>query len=203
MPVHCFAGSWQNMATRKTTGKIPMSIMAVTLLLFFWRLHVAHGITGGVETKGEALVWTVAIGDARTPTADHRCIGTLLSNEWILTTASCLKNFSVPDLRVYAGCRKGSTKSCSQTLSVEKTFLHPCFNNSGRATDQTATSMKASDIALMKLLAPGVAVGGKTRFPLLDKVVNGAYTTPADSATISGWGITGYDLIQCYSDAHT
>ena len=41
--------------------------------------------------------------------------------------------------------------------------------------------MQQNDIALLRLQAPGVAVGGKTRFPLLDKVIDGAYLTPMDN----------------------
>ena len=52
---------------------------------------------------------------------------------------------------------------------AEKTLLHPCFKNTSNSTMSLA--LRGDDIALVKLQAPGVAVGSQTKFPLLDTVL--------------------------------
>ena len=161
------------------------------LLCFLCLCRTSDAIFGGANATGSKLVYTVAIGNSIVGGGSHACVGTLLSNQWVVTTASCVSGIPSIDMAIHAGCESGATSTCSQVVYAEKTLLHPCFKNTSNSTMSLA--LRGDDIALVKLQAPGVAVGSQTKFPLLDTVLGGAYTTPADTGFINGWGITGYD----------
>ena len=218
---------WKNNNKKNRNNKISQNMMIHTLFIIFaYLIPVTYGISGGKNsTSGDFLVWTVSIGVSTPPSSPPTslqnsnnnnnnnipssksttlCTGTLLSNEWVLTTSSCLNKLlsqsnsdknneniggNIHSLRIYAGCIGGPTTSCSQILSGSKIYKHPCYDG----TNVTEPSLQQNDMALLKLQAPGVAVGSQTHFPLLDKLVDGAYLTPADNAIVSGWGHTGYN----------
>ena len=77
------------------------------------------------------------------------CAGTLLNRKWIITTATCITQAQTSsDLRVFAGCRAGAAANCSSVHHVASMYIHPCF---------TASS-GSNDIALIRLMAPGVTM---------------------------------------------
>ena len=111
-------------------------------------IPIAQAIRGGTNSTKDFTVWTVTIGASVTSDSPQvielvcntgsktlLCTGTVLSNEWVLTTTSCLSSLTSQDggihvnnLRVYAGCADGpNQKTCSQVLSGSKIYKHPCY----------------------------------------------------------------------------
>ena len=131
-------------------------------------------------TASAAPSWIVSIGYS-TASSTH-CTGTLLNKEWLVTTAECVRRESESnDLRVFAGCSAGSTTNCTSVHHVASTYLHPCFR---------ASSPGSSDVALVRLMAPGVVTGSSTRFPVLPPSGVSEYTGVGETAVAYGWGAT-------------
>ena len=124
-------------------------------------IPIAQAIRGGTNSTKDFTVWTVTIGASVTSDSPQvlnsfatrsktlLCTGTLLSNEWVLTTTSCLSSLTSQDggihvnnLRVYAGCADGPTKACSQVLSGSKIYKHPCYEG----VNSTEPAMQKNDI---------------------------------------------------------
>jgi secreted trypsin-like serine protease len=128
--------------------------------------------------------WIVSIGYSNA-TSTH-CAGTLLTKEWIVTTADCIKYYSTRDtstsnnLRVFAGCSAGATSNCSSVHHVASVFRHPCYDGT-----------HSNNLAMIRLMSPGVTMGRATRYPALPR--NGKndvrdYISTTDHAVVYGWG---------------
>ena len=95
-------------------------------------------IIGGETADADAWAWTVAISIDN----EFTCGGSILSSEWIITTARCVDGFSASQIVVYAGSDTLSPEP--KVLRVSHVIQHPFYN----------AYTFANDIALLRLESP-------------------------------------------------
>ncbi len=94
---------------------------------------IQPSIVGGLETDIQSFPWVVAIVSSQMPDAyaGHRCGGSLVASDWVLTSAHCVFNGDVlvsPDeLWVLAGQADLSGHS-GQTVQIAAVLSHPAFD---------------------------------------------------------------------------
>ncbi|KAJ1522404.1 hypothetical protein ONE63_002692 [Megalurothrips usitatus] len=109
----------------------------------------------------------------------HRCAGTLVSNDWVLTTATCTQG--VWFLRVAAGkVDLKHTEDGEQELAVSKTVVHPDFKRATKSSWQ-------SDVALLRTNTPFQYSANvrPARLPLAE-----FDTSSGGALLVTGWGVS-------------
>ena len=147
-------------------------------------------IIGGSNTTIDQQPWQVFLtGNANN---NDRCGGVILSANWILTAAHCVKNrVSNPSLlKIYAGVtnvQPGNVNPLPGAITAAQVILHKDYDS----------DTQANDIALVRLATPLIFNGDiqPIRFD------GGTGITNAGTmATFAGWGVigkeNGYDVYQ-------
>ncbi|XP_065340681.1 trypsin-1-like [Cloeon dipterum] len=128
-------------------------------------------IVGGTEVAKNEIPWQVSIQFNNNN--DHWCGGSIISEEFIVTTARC-STYDLRDMHVVAGtlewAKPGSVHNVTEIINSPEWTLGP-----------------DSDISLWRVNPPFTfdASTNIVRLP-----AQGAQSTPGTVMTVSGWGIT-------------
>nr|WBW70046.1 venom protein [Lampona murina] len=143
-------------------------------------------IVGGSRVKAGAHPWMVSLlYDDGNNNFNHRCGGSILNENWIITAAHCLYNFEdnsiledPSNVMVLAGLHRQSKKKSRyvQVLQVSKFVIHEKYDPKDYI----------NDIALLKTARP-IDIAGSNGY------VNGiclpeTNNYPVGNAVVAGWG---------------
>ncbi|KAG1927248.1 serine protease 60.2 [Pimephales promelas] len=138
-------------------------------------------IVGGNDAAEGLRPWMVGLNEV---TGEHFCGGSLITNEWVLTAAHCVKGIDKSDMRVLLGKRtkmlQVDTKQNPHAIerTIKDIFPHPDYDS----------STYDNDIALLHL-------SSKVEFndhikPMVLAAENSVFATKTNSL-ITGWGDIG------------
>ncbi|XP_009980441.1 PREDICTED: transmembrane protease serine 5-like [Tauraco erythrolophus] len=142
----------------------------------------AARVVGGTEVPLGRWPWQVSVYHG----AQHRCGGSVLAREWIVTAAHCVHSYRrLPTSAwlVFAGVITHSLIKQEAGVSVKKIIYHPLYNDNSLDYD----------IALMKLQVPlnfSDAIRAVCLPPSHQDLFQGA------QCWVSGWGYTRPDQAQ-------
>jgi hypothetical protein len=90
---------------------------------------------------------------------EHYCVGTILSNRWVMTVANCFDNDrDKSELRVYVG--SASLTDSTQFYKVKEVITHPLFV--ARKLDYDIALLKTKTIPMIAgIVAPLQLIGGR------------------------------------------
>ncbi len=142
--------------------------------------EIEPSVVGGIEADFQSFPWVVSISSSQAPDAysGHRCGGTLIAKEWVLTSAHCVfdgTNLVDPGiLRVLAG--QGDLSGIpGQFAQIAEVLPHPEFN----------LETGDFDIALIRLASELEYERAIITFQ--DPLILAEANTPV---TVIGWGST-------------
>ncbi len=137
-------------------------------------------VVGGTEADFQSFPWVVSVNSSQAPDAysGHKCGGTLIAKEWVLTSAHCVFDganlISLGFLRVLAGQGDLSGNS-GQFVEIAEVLPHPEFD----------VETGDFDIALIRLTSE--LEYERAVIPFLDPRRLVEVNTPV---TVIGWGST-------------
>ncbi|XP_066942679.1 transmembrane protease serine 9-like [Macrobrachium rosenbergii] len=134
-------------------------------------------IVGGQPTTVHEYPWQVALTTSSRPF----CGGSIISKQWILTAAHCVRGSSPSDFTVVIGEHDWSTTSettATERRQVSNIIVHPQYNS----------ATLDNDMALLKLSSP-------ISFPSDNKIAPVCLPDPNNDyanvdAIVTGWGTT-------------
>merc|ERR1712002_103384 len=139
-------------------------------------------INGGEEVDMHESPWTVGL-KANHADQSMMCTGTIISRDWVLTSASCVMNMDVYDLLIVTG-----EHDINDTDETDKTAYYPASMIKCNPDYNDTTG--ENDIALVKSMFP---------FYFKDEVSPICLPPPDDTETyedfeaeVAGWGETDY-----------
>jgi len=142
-------------------------------------------VRGGFCTENGAVPWTVQIQVKQNGKYVHRCGGSLLSDQFVLTACHCFGAVKDKDMIVVLGQDdlNNSADPGEVAFQVEKYWLHGDFQKDGPYSH---------DLALIKLKKKGDGCGARFTPTVSPICLPSPYTTFADNTTciVSGWGKT-------------
>ncbi|XP_044739396.1 chymotrypsin BII-like [Chrysoperla carnea] len=145
---------------------------AITRLEQFQQLGLEGRIIGGKQAALGQFPWQVAIS-FKTSQGTFFCGGALISDQWVLTAAHCVKGATVFSIRLGTTYSSGGSESGVQTISSTSAIHHENYN------ERTLNN----DIAVIKLSSKA-SINQNVKPIELDSSV-----IPAGSAlTVSGFG---------------
>ncbi|GAA5511987.1 hypothetical protein Dcar01_00701 [Deinococcus carri] len=133
-------------------------------------------IVGGTISARGARPYQVAMTDT---TGFQYCGGTLISDQWVLTAAHCVKGTSASSIRIRAGVNRLSDSTQGQTVGVSSVTIHPNYRDANYGYD--IALLKLSTRVTNSYAAPAKLPGNSVE-SVLD--VKGKF------AVVSGWGLT-------------
>ncbi len=143
-------------------------------------------IVGGEEAIPYS--WTMTVSIRLNDSVEHSCGGSILTNDYILTSARCVDGVSMMEISIAAGIHN-RVEDFPIVRYVHDIYIHPDWTGS----DGTYRN----DIALLRIFPP-LPVGGNgfiTRtcvpyFSSVNETVN--YPLNGSHLIITGWGSTQY-----------
>lgn len=158
-----------------------MKTATLTLITLFAAFQAASAsepmsslIVGGAAAPREEFPYLVSL---QTGSFGHFCGGALISSDWVLTAAHCVKNIDLNMLQVVAGLQKLSDQNGVERHEADDIIIHPGY-------DQATHDY---DYAL-------VGLSDESRFPpvILNTSEIDIPDNEADEpmAIIAGWGAT-------------
>ncbi|NXI59743.1 TMPS5 protease, partial [Chloroceryle aenea] len=139
-------------------------------------------VVGGTDVAPGRWPWQVSVYHG----SQHRCGGSVLAREWIITAAHCVHSYrrlQASAWLVFAGVTTHGSIKQEAGVSVEKIIYHPLYNDSSLDYD----------IALMKLQVPlnfSDAIRAVCLPPSHQDLFQGT------QCWVSGWGYTRPDQAQ-------
>jgi len=142
-------------------------------------------VRGGFCTENGAVPWTVQIQVKEGDQYVHRCGGSLLSEEFVLTACHCFGAGKDKDIIVVLGQDdlNNSEDPGEVTFQVERYWLHEHFQMDGPYSH---------DLALIKLRKKGDGCGARFSSTVSPICLPKRWTSFQDNTTcfVSGWGKT-------------
>ncbi|ESN95803.1 hypothetical protein HELRODRAFT_185962 [Helobdella robusta] len=131
-------------------------------------------IVGGIEARPNEFPWQISL---QSSTGSHRCGGSIINDQWIITAAHCVEGLIPSSWRIVVGLHKkisGTNDPAVKTFQIEKWVIH----------EKYGTPRYANDIALIK-------VKGNIKFdanvsPVCAPESKDLYTHV--KSAVSGWG---------------
>ncbi len=160
----------------------------ITLLFAATYSYAQIRIIGGNNTTIDQNPWQISIrgtNNHHVPDArnEHICGGSIITDEWILTAAHCVTNFSngnvigINEITISAGITQRNDSITGQYRNVAQIVIHP---NHDSATSE-------NDVALIRLTAPLNFNNNVQPVQLTDIWRD---TSPGSTARVTGWGNT-------------
>ncbi|KAK7889718.1 hypothetical protein WMY93_025278 [Mugilogobius chulae] len=164
-----------NMTLFRDKSQCASGKVATLKCLVWLRPKFTNRIVGGNISKPGQFPWQVSLHSQ----GMHRCGGSLITNQWILTAAHCVYGSAIPDLwDVYAGISELPGYGVNP-LQVDRIIHHHRYR----------PHWPIYDIALMKLHTPLVFNGSVEPICLPN---HGEVFQPKTMCWISGWGATEF-----------
>ena len=143
-------------------------------------------IVGGEAVAYRSWGWAVSVRDS---SDQHRCGGTILSKDYILTAAHCFRKLSEESLPYSVAVGTDSLLSSSEQIRiVSQIIIHPEWNVKTKENDiailQLDTSISMDDINVAKICLPEVNKFQQVQYPRIKS-----------SLVAIGWGRTATEDI--------
>ncbi len=153
-------------------------------------------IVGGTDIEIEDRPWQVALQDKGPE--EHRCGGSILGPEWVITAAHCVINRSPDDLRVVAGFTEYTDLDLddlgqvqiSDVIEIKKRTFLGGFNY----------NIRSGNIVLLRLATPLDLSGAKVEKIAIASPADRHRTAPGLPGLVTGWGSTRGDDFKAVSN---
>lgn len=136
-------------------------------------------ITGGTDANISEFPW-----QAYFKAGNYRCGGSIITNEWILTAAHCVKNdtgtIGVSNMSVILGTSNPYNPLEGKEYAISEVIIHEKYNN----------ETLENDIALLKLKYPVDLKNARAIKLVSSYNVSEGATNPGVMAWVTGWGLT-------------
>ena len=130
----------------------------------------------GTSATIEQFPWHVSV--QRIETEEHECAGSIIRDDWVVTTANCVEGSVEGELRIVAGITNlGQTDALGQLRSVDRIVVHPHFEN----------PRNGGDVALLHLATPLDLSGPRVAAVTLATTAELEAMSPGTLAVAAGW----------------
>ncbi|MCT4641779.1 MAG: serine protease [Bacteriovoracaceae bacterium] len=156
------------------------------ILFFFinYSLFASTLITNGIDAKKNQFPWQVSLKNKKN---QHFCGGSIISSNFILTAAHCLKNRDIDSVKIYAGHIK--LDRLIKLPAPQNFYLHHRYNSWKK-------SVKEADIALIEL-SNNIEFNESIQMisRITKSIAKETLFNYKDLLTTSGWGKNHLDKI--------
>lgn len=127
-------------------------------------------IIGGYDAPINHFTYQVSVRQGK----EHICSGVILSQRWVLTACSCVKDLKTKQIQIYYGTR--FLTNDGQITKVFQIFRHPEFNEKNLANNIAMLSTSSDMVFVQNMIGP-------VTLPTQEPKDFGV-------AIVSGWGVT-------------
>ncbi|MDO5615568.1 MAG: DUF1986 domain-containing protein [Cruoricaptor ignavus] len=147
-------------------------LLGLFLPLFYYTQNVEF-VTGGTPANINEVPYQVSLQE----NGVHRCGGSIIDNEWMLTAAHCFR-YSPSSYRVYTGITNLNSPTLNSKLyDIEQVVIHPDYNRVD----------KNNDIALIKIKG-NIAYNNDTKPIVIAQSNQNELYNVGRTTKVSGWG---------------